>query len=87
MTTFRGVSKTVIELANPNSDYFERVVLYLKPNLSRTDRNAVRTETQKLLSELSPRKPLQIGKRLLMRVFVVAASAACGAALMAFWLK
>ncbi|MCQ2434025.1 MAG: hypothetical protein MJ062_02165 [Oscillospiraceae bacterium] len=87
MTTFRGVSKTVIELANPNSDYFERVVLYLKPNLSRKDRNAVRTETQKLLSELSPRKPLQIGKRLLMRIFVVAASGACGAALMAFWLK
>lgn len=87
MTTFRGVNKTVIELANPNSEYFERVVLYLKPNLSRADRNAIHSETQTLLSELSPRKPSQIGKKLLRHICAFALSAACGAALTVFWLK
>lgn len=87
MTQLKGVNKTVVEIANPNSEYFERVVCYLKPNLSRNDRAAIRSETHALLAQLSPRTPAQIGKTLLLRAVILAVGAASGALLTLLWLK
>ncbi len=87
MTTLKGVNKTVLELSNPDSDYFERIVFYVKPNLKTSAKNTLRSEAEHILAQLSPSRPSQIGKQFLLRLLAFSLSAAGGAAITAFWLK
>ena len=45
----KGVSKKVLETNNPQSLYFEKAVLYLKPNLSQVSYKLLRSEAEEML--------------------------------------
>ncbi len=80
----KGVNKKVLEINNPQSLYFEKAVLYLKPNMSSVSCKLVRAEAEQMIRSMSPKKP----KSLVLRRSVIAAAAFasgfCGA-LAAYW--
>lgn len=80
----KGVNKKVLEINNPQSLYFEKAVLYLKPNMSSVSYKLVRAEAEQMIRSMSPKMP----KFLVLRRFAVAAAAFalgfCGA-LAAYW--
>lgn len=49
----KGVSKKVLEINNPQSLYFEKAVLYLKPNLNQISYKLLRAEAEEMLGGLS----------------------------------
>lgn len=53
----KGVNKKVLEINNPQSLYFEKAVLYLKPNLSSISCKLLRAEAQEMIRSMSPRQP------------------------------
>lgn len=70
----KGVNKKVIEINNPQSLYFDKAVLYLKPNLSSISYKLLQAEAQELLCSLSPRQP----RRFIGRLLPVITAAAAG---------
>ncbi len=46
----KGVNRKVIEINRPDSAYFERAVLYLKPDVSEASLCAVQAEAEELLT-------------------------------------
>lgn len=50
----KGVNKNIIEINNPDSLYFEKAVLYVRPNVTVFPEAVRRTETEKLLHRLMP---------------------------------
>lgn len=53
----KGVNKKVLEINNPQSLYFEKAVLYLKPNLNSISYKLLRAEAQEMIRSISPRQP------------------------------
>ncbi len=53
----KGVNKKVIEINRPDSAYFERAVLYLKPDVSEAAICAVQAEAEELLTTRKNRSP------------------------------
>ncbi len=55
----KGVNKKVIEINRPDSAYFERAVLYLKPDVTEVPMYAAQAETDSFFDEtaLSCREP------------------------------
>lgn len=53
----KGVNKKVIEINNPRSLYFEKAVMYLKPNLSSVSLKLLRAEAQEMIQSMSPEPP------------------------------
>ena len=51
----KGVNKKVLEINNPQSIYFEKAVLYLKPNMDCTPEQLVRREADELMNSISPK--------------------------------
>lgn len=51
----KGVNKKVLEINNPKSIYFEKAVLYLKPNMNCVPEKLVRREADQLIHEMSPK--------------------------------
>lgn len=47
----KGVNRKVIEINRTDSDYFERAVLYLKPDVNEATMQAAQLETQALLGQ------------------------------------
>lgn len=52
----KGVNRKVIEINRTDSDYFERAVLYLKPDVNEASLQAAQLETQTLLGQASRRR-------------------------------
>lgn len=50
----KGVNKNIIEINNPDSLYFEKAVLYVKPNVTVFPEVLKRKETERLLNRLLP---------------------------------
>ena len=50
----KGVNKNIIEINNPDSLYFEKAVLYVKPNVTVFPEGLKRKETERLLNRLLP---------------------------------
>lgn len=50
----KGVSKNVIEINRPDSVYFERAVLYLKPGVTEVPLHAAQSETDSYFEEHVP---------------------------------
>ena len=48
----KGVNKKVIEINNPNSCYFDKVILYLKPNNDIQSSNELSFEVDRYLKSL-----------------------------------
>jgi hypothetical protein len=52
----KGVNKKIIEINNPDSLYFEKAVLYIRPNVSILPEAISQKEAQRLLYALLPSK-------------------------------
>lgn len=50
----KGVNKNIIEVNNPDSLYFEKAVLYVRPNVTVFPEAVKRRETERLLRKLLP---------------------------------
>lgn len=50
----KGVNKNIIEINNPDSLYFEKAVLYVKPNVTVFPEVLKRKEIERLLNRLLP---------------------------------
>lgn len=53
----KGVNKKVLEINNPQSIYFEKAVLYLKPNMSNAPEKLISREANELIRSMSPKAP------------------------------
>lgn len=49
----RGASKTVIEIANPDNRYFEKVILFIKPEYAPLPDSTLNSQAHDLLEEYS----------------------------------
>lgn len=52
----KGVNKKVLEINNPESIYFEKAVLYLKPNMTCIPQKLLRQEADEFISDISPKQ-------------------------------
>ena len=53
----KGVNKKVLEINNPQSIYFEKAVLYLKPNMSTAPEKLISREADDFIKRMSPKQP------------------------------
>ena len=49
----KGVNRKIIEINNPDSPYFEKAVLYLKPNIAVLHEAVSKKEAQRLIRSLT----------------------------------
>jgi hypothetical protein len=50
----KGVNRKIIEVNNPDSLFFEKAILYVKPNVTVFHEAISRKEAQKLIKSLTP---------------------------------
>ena len=81
----KGVNKKVIEINRPDSIYFERAVLYLRPDVSEVPLYAAETETDDYFSDLSHLKRGRCGMRSVL-LFLTGALSSAGVCLLLLWL-
>jgi hypothetical protein len=60
----KGVNKNIIEINNPDSIYFEKAVLYVRPNVTVFPEAVRRKEAERLLNRLLPDKKTGKGRRI-----------------------
>jgi hypothetical protein len=60
----KGVNKNIIEINNPDSIYFEKAVLYVRPNVTVFPEAVRQKETERLLNRLLPDKKTGKGGRI-----------------------
>ena len=65
----KGVNKNIIEINNPDSLYFEKAVLYVKPNVTVFPEVLKRKETERLLNRLLP--DTRTGKNRHIRKYII----------------
>ncbi len=65
----KGVNKNIIEINNPDSLYFEKAVLYVKPNVTVFPEVLKRKETERLLNRLLP--DTRTGKNRRIRKYII----------------
>ena len=65
----KGVNKNIIEINNPDSLYFEKAVLYVKPNVTVFSEVLKRKETERLLNRLLP--DTRTGKNRRIRKYII----------------
>lgn len=51
----KGVNKKVLEINNPQSVYFEKAVLYLKPNMNCVPEQLLKREADEFIRTISPK--------------------------------
>ena len=76
----KGVNRKIIEINNPDSLYFEKAVLYLKPNITFCSDTISHKEAQKLIQQLTSddhisQRRKRIKKFLLLSLAIIAAAA------------
>ncbi len=65
----KGVNRNIIEINNPDSLYFEKAVLYVKPNVTVFPEVLKRKETERLLNRLLPDS--RTGKNRRIRKYII----------------
>lgn len=50
----KGVNKKIVEINNPKSLYFEKAILYIRPNMSDIPAKLLSQEAQNYLKSISP---------------------------------
>ena len=58
----RGVNKLIVEIKDTNSEYFDRAILFLKPEKLGTEQSELNESAQKLLEEVKKGAPRGHGK-------------------------
>lgn len=71
----KGVSKRIIEVNNPDSEYFEKAVLYLRSDRPLCDERQLRLEADRVISDCRLKKRGSPTARLLLLTALTAAAA------------
>ena len=58
----RGVNKLIVEIKDTNSEYFDRAILFLKPEKLGTEQSELNESAQKLLDEVKKGTPRGHGR-------------------------
>ena len=72
----KGVTKRIVEIKSPTSEYFERAVLYLRADKPYPKKQAAIELAEDYLSTLEPPETLRPQKNLKLTVIVLALSLA-----------
>lgn len=84
----KGVNKKIIEVNNPDSLFFEKAILYVKPNVSILHEAVSRNEAQKLIKSLTlDEYGIIRQKRRRSFLFLILAAITAAALLMLLFLK
>ena len=73
----KGVNKSIIEINNPDSIYFEKAVLYVRPNVTVFPEAVRRKEAERLLNRLLPDKKTGKGRRIKRFIILSPISVLC----------
>lgn len=73
----KGVNKSIIEINNPDSIYFEKAVLYVRPNVTVFPEAVRRKEAERLLNRLLPDKKTGKGRRIKRFIILSLISVLC----------
>ena len=76
----RGVNKLVIEVKNPESEYFERAILFLKPESKLTPQSDISQSADRLLEAVVKNRKEAVSLPLPSVILIAAVSAALAAA-------
>jgi len=79
----KGVNKLIVDVPNPNSEFFERAIFFVKPQMKDIPPNELNKSADALIYEQTRYKTAKHGKRLSFSVLVVAGAAGVGAAVTA----
>lgn len=64
----KGVNKRIVEINNPQNEYFEKAILYIRPEKHALPPAAISLEAKEYLNRLKPR---EAPKRKLSPVFIL----------------
>ncbi len=81
----KGVNKKVIEVNRPDSVYFERAVLYLRPEVTDVPLSAAESEADVFFEELPQQMRRGMGLRSVL-LFLTGALSSAGVCLLVMWL-
>lgn len=73
----KGVNRKVLEINNPQSIYFEKAVLYLKPNMKSVPEKLMKREAYNLINSMGPKSGM---RSVFLKIFLVSVMSALVAA-------
>ena len=69
----RGVNKLIVEIKDTENEYFDRAILFVKPNMASAEQSELDKSARKLLSAVRDGKP-KIGKKRVWTAALIALS-------------
>lgn len=63
----KGVNRQVVEIPQPESAYFEKVIFFVKPEFSHTSEMKLKGSADALIKKAAPPPCLKAGERRLLR--------------------
>lgn len=58
----KGINKQILEVTNPESKYFEKIIFFVRPEGQSVDENVIKNEAEKI--SLQMRKPPRLKRTL-----------------------
>jgi hypothetical protein len=77
----KGVNKLIVDVANPNSEFFERAIFFVKPQMKDTSPTELNKSANALITEQVSNKATKHGK--VFPVLICVSAAGLGAAITA----
>lgn len=59
MTMLKGVNKQILEVTNPDSPYFEKIIFFVRPSSQNTDSKKLHKEAEKISTSTAVKPPKQ----------------------------
>lgn len=59
MPMLKGVNKQILEVTNPDSPYFEKIIFFVRPSSQNTDGKKIRKEAEKISTSTAVKPPKQ----------------------------
>ncbi|MCL2632887.1 MAG: hypothetical protein FWD34_00040 [Oscillospiraceae bacterium] len=75
----KGVNKLIVEVSNPDSEFFERAIFFVKPQMKNTPTSELNRNANKLLNQAGTAKNRKWRSRV-VAIFRFAGAVALGAA-------
>lgn len=80
----KGINRSIIEVLDTGSVYYERALLVIKPEYASAQRELLEEEAKKLLENMGEPSSLKRSKRRLKTIVTICIAAALGALFTAF---
>lgn len=78
----KGVNKQILEISNPESPYFEKIIFFVKPDGFQPDEKKLRSEAEKISKQsVKPPKTRRSRRELLTTAMCVILGLGAGASL------